>query len=234
MAVGNEAGTTDRLRVRSRTYEYEKGSSFKYMAIRAVIFDIGDVLLLGGDDELEMKWTQRLRLQEGEAIQRLVASGIIGPANTGKITQEELQKQLGMIYQLDEEQLREFWDDNWSLQTPNTELIHFFQSLRPSYKTATLSNDWPGAREQQNRLYNLEEILSVDAMLYSCEEGMQKPNADFYLLACQRLDVQPEEALFIDDREICVNGALRIAMQGILFKNTEQVIADVQICLKTS
>ncbi|GHO80467.1 hypothetical protein KSD_82380 [Ktedonobacter sp. SOSP1-85] len=34
-----------------------------------------------------------------------------------------------------------------------------------------------------------EEMLRIEVMLYSCEEGMQKPETDFYLLACERLGV---------------------------------------------
>ncbi|HEX6479747.1 MAG TPA: HAD-IA family hydrolase [Ktedonobacteraceae bacterium] len=126
---------------------------------------------------------------------------------------------------------REFRDDNWAMQTFNLELIHFLQSLRPRYQLATLSNDWPGAREQQNRLFQLEEMLGVDVMLYSCEEGMQKPETDFYLLAYERLGVHPEEVVFIDNREQCVAGAQQVGMKAILFKDTTQVIAEVQACL---
>ena len=90
------------------------------------------------------------------------------------------------------------------MQTHNLELISFLQHLRPRYKLATLSNDWLGAREQQNRLFQLEDMLGVNVMLSSYEEGLQKPEPDFYLPACQRLGVQPEEVVFIDDREQCV------------------------------
>ncbi|GHO63006.1 haloacid dehalogenase [Ktedonobacter sp. SOSP1-52] len=204
------------------------------MPIRAVIFDIGGVLLLETPEDLAMKWTRRLGLKDGEFMQLLVASGVIGPANVGAITEEELWGRLGMIYHLDDDQLREFRDDNWAMQEPNMKLIHFLESLRPRYKLATLSNDWPGAREQQNRMFQLEEMLGIEVMLYSCEEGMQKPDTDFYLLACERLGVHPEEVVFIDDREQCVKGAQRVGMKAILFKDTDQTIAEVQACLEAS
>jgi putative hydrolase of the HAD superfamily len=204
------------------------------MSIRALIFDIGGVLLLETGEGLEAKWERRLGLEEGEFLQLLLASGVVGPANAGTITEEELWKRLAATYHLDEEQLREFRDDNWAMQEVNRELLEYLQGLRPRYKLATLSNDWPGARECQNRLFNLEQMLAADAMLYSCEEGMQKPDADIFLLACERLRVQPQEAIFIDDREQCVEGAQQVGMQAILFKDTAQVIAEVQACLDAS
>jgi epoxide hydrolase-like predicted phosphatase len=204
------------------------------MSIRALIFDIGGVLLLETGEGLEAKWERRLGLEEGEFLQLLLASGVVGPANAGTITEEELWKRLAATYHLDEEQLREFRDDNWAMQEVNREIIEYLQSLRPHYKLATLSNDWAGARECQNRLFNLEQMLAVDAMLYSCEEGMQKPDADIFLLVCERLRVQPQEAIFIDDREQCVEGARQVGMQAILFRDTAQVIAEVQACLDAS
>jgi epoxide hydrolase-like predicted phosphatase len=198
------------------------------MAIRAVIFDIGGVLLFdtGGN-----KWTDRLGLTEEEFVQRLVVSGVIGPANAGTMTAEDLWSRLGMTYHLAEDQLQEFREDNWALQEPNLELIDFLRSLQSQYKTATLSNDWPGAREEQNRLFQLEDLLGVDAMLYSCEEGMQKPEAAFYRLACERLAVYPNEVVFVDDRQPCIDAARDLGMTGILFQDTAQVMMEIQAYL---
>jgi len=61
---------------------------------------------------LEVKWERRLGLEEGEFLQLLLASGVVGPANAGTIEEEELWRQLGRAYHLDNEQLREFRDDN--------------------------------------------------------------------------------------------------------------------------
>jgi HAD superfamily hydrolase (TIGR01509 family) len=157
------------------------------MSIRAVVFDIGGVLLLETGRD---KWPQRLGLSD-----------------------------------------EEFREDVWALQEPNLVLIDFLHSLQPQYKTATLSNDWPGAREQQNRLFDLEDQLGVDAMLYSCEEGLQKPEAAFYLLACERLQVQPEEMVFVDDTQESVDAARELGMTGILFQDTAQAMTDIQACL---
>jgi epoxide hydrolase-like predicted phosphatase len=201
------------------------------MTIRAVIFDIGGVILTEVEESLEMKWKARLGLGQGELLQRLIASGIMDDANAGRISEQELWSRIGAIYGLDDEQLGEFRDDSWSLCELNTGLVAFLRSLRPRYKTATLSNDWPGAREENNRWFKLDEVLQVDVMLYSAEEGLQKPEADFYRLVCERLGVQPYEAVFVDNLEQCVEGARAIGMQAILFQNTAQAIADVQACL---
>ena len=199
-------------------------------SVRAVIFDIGDVLLFytGGD-----KWPQRLGLSDEEFLQGLLASGAIA-ANAGTISAEELFRRLGATYHLEGEGLQEFREDVWALQEPNLALIDFVHRLQRHYKTATLSNDFPGAREQQNRLFDLENRLGVDVMFYSCEEGLQKPEPAFYLLACERLQVQPEEVVFVDNSQTAVQAARELGMAGILFQNTAQAMAEIQACLAAS
>lgn len=72
----------------------------------------------------------------------------------------------------------------------------------------------------------------VDLMMYSAEEGMQKPEACFFHLACNRLGVQPHEVVFLDDKEENVEAARLLGMKGIVFRNTKQAINDVQKCLE--
>ena len=60
------------------------------MSMRAVLFDIGGVLLLDAGEGLEAKWERRLGLEEGEFLQRLLASEVVGPANAGTIEEADL------------------------------------------------------------------------------------------------------------------------------------------------
>ena len=39
----------------------------------------------------------------------------------------------------------------------------------------------------------------VDVVAFSCELGVRKPHPEMYLAVTRRLDVQPEECLFIGD-----------------------------------
>ena len=159
------------------------------MAIRAVICDIGDVLLLRRGESLEARWERRVGLPKGTFLANLRQSGIVEQAYTGRLSEEQVTQAQGAMLGLSGEQLREFAREReeQSRYEVNAELVAYLTSLRPRYRLATLSNDWPGGRAYNERHYRLSQILAADTMVYSYEEGMMKPGAAFYQLACARL-----------------------------------------------
>jgi putative hydrolase of the HAD superfamily len=68
-------------------------------------------------------------------------------------------------------------------------------------------------------------------VVYSHEEGLQKPDPRFYRIVTDRLGVRPDEAVFLDDHEICVQGACDVGMAAVLFGDNEQAIADLSAYL---
>jgi putative hydrolase of the HAD superfamily len=108
-------------------------------------------------------------------------------------------------------------------------MMAFFRSLRPRYRTALLSNSGSGARREEQERYHFNEM--TDLIIYSHEVGIEKPDPRIYALTCERLGVQPEEVVFLDDTEANVAAAAAYSMHAILFTDTAQAIADVQACL---
>ncbi len=154
------------------------------MAIHAVIFDLGGVLL-------EIDWE---RYKEDE--------------------------RLGVLRE-------NLWS---SYEKLNGELAQFLVQLRPLYKIATICNG--GSREAMNRKFRLGEC--VDLMVFDGEEGIAKPDARIYQRTLMRLGVQPEETMFVDDKESNVDVAQRLGIHAIHFKNTTQAIAEIQAVLQSS
>ena len=62
-----------------------------------------------------------------------------------------------------------------------------------------------------------------DVLVFSCKEGYRKPEKEIYEITLSRLKSQPEETLFIDDREENIRGAESLGIQAILFENNEQL-----------
>jgi HAD superfamily hydrolase (TIGR01549 family) len=111
----------------------------------------------------------------------------------------------------------------------NVELVTFMASLRPRYKIATICNG--GSREAMNRKFQFRE--RVDLMVFDEEEGVSKPDARIYQLTLVRLHVQPEEAVFVDDKVQNVEAAQRLGLHTVLFKATAQTIVDLRSLLFT-
>ena len=87
-----------------------------------------------------------------------------------------------------------------------------------------------GARERERDAYGFEDLC--DVVVYSHEEGLEKPDPRFYRIVTDRLGVPPREAVFLDDHEECVQGARDVGMAAVLFGSNEQAIADLDAYLR--
>jgi len=199
------------------------------VTIRAVIFDIGGVLENTPRTGWVQKWETLLHLAPGELDVRL--TDVFRSGSIGTISEAEVEKRVGAITGMDQMQIDAFMADLWEeyLGTLNIELAGYFAGLRSRYRTGILSNSFVGAREKEQAHYGFGD--ECDLIIYSHEEGMQKPDPRFYALACARLGVQPEEVVFLDDVEGHVAAARAFGIHAILFTDTAQAIADIQAVL---
>jgi len=96
----------------------------------------------------------------------------------------------------------------------NKELLDIIGQLRKHYSVGTLTNLTP-LRE----LIDLEMHLysHFDFSAFSFREHVKKPDPAFYELALKRARTEPEEAIFIDDKEQCTIGAEAVGMKSILY-----------------
>ena len=204
------------------------------MAVQAVVFDIGGVLEVPTDSDLDRRWEQRLGLRPGEFFDRLRQSGLGTEANLGQVSEAEFAQALGRLYGLDqpttEVLLTELWD--WYVGELNTELADYFQRLRPRYRTAILSNAAAGGRREEDSRYGFANM--ADVLVYSYEVGIEKPDQRIYEITCERLEVHPGEVIFLDDLEVNVVAARQLGMRAVLFRNTRQAITDLEACLAGS
>jgi putative hydrolase of the HAD superfamily len=56
-----------------------------------------------------------------------------------------------------------------------------------------------------------------DATVFSCSVGLRKPDPRIYRIACEELDVEPEDAVFVGDgANDELAGAERVGMRAVL------------------
>jgi putative hydrolase of the HAD superfamily len=202
------------------------------MPIRAVIFDMGGVILRTESPAGRRKWESRLGLKERELSQVVFGSEASARASIGLGTEAGVWKNLASVLHLSDEQLKELERDFWSGDRIDAALVEFIRDLRPRYKTAILSNAWSGARATISNEFGLGAV--VDAIIISAEEGIAKPDARIYHIAAERLGVLPSEAVFVDDMEENVQAARAVGMRGVQFKDTAQALAEVRLLLNES
>ena len=67
-----------------------------------------------------------------------------------------------------------------------------------------------------------------DMVLYSCVDGLRKPNIEIFRTAIQRFEVAPQDVLFFDDSESMVNAAREAGIHTIHVTNSDEAIAEAR------
>ena len=194
--------------------------------IRAVIWDMGGVILRGGGDfSSRERLVQRLGIERSHLEELVFNSESSRQSLLGEISEDEHWQQVGSMLGLSGEALvrarREFWCDSQL----DGELVAFIDSLRPRYQTGLLSNAWKGTRESVGSKFAFLHVFDVS--VFSDEVGMMKPDPAFYQWILGRLDIQPDEAVFIDDMAENVEAAQLLGMAGIIFRSRKQALATL-------
>jgi putative hydrolase of the HAD superfamily len=101
------------------------------------------------------------------------------------------------------------------------------------FKTACLTNnvragEGPGMMSGQARAARTQRVMDLfDMVIESSKEGIRKPNPAFYSLACARLEVAPNEAVFLDDLGMNLKPARAMGMTTIKVVTEEQALEDL-------
>ena len=189
--------------------------------IRAIIFDYFDVIRPAGTG---IRPTYR-RLGGDVVKDEAFIADVTSAAGYGFINDanEQLASRLGVSLQT--------WLTALAGSPVNDpDLMGYILDLRAQgYRIGLLSN----APAEGLRTYFTPQELQAhfDATLVSGDVGLWKPEAAFYRTIAQKLGVEPQECVMVDDRrEFCL-GAEYIGMQSIQYKHYDQFCADLELLL---
>ena len=186
--------------------------------IRAVFFDLGKVLLDFDWVSVCKRSTALCDGGEQRIIEWFTETPHVYDYERGRLTTPEFFElaRTGLGFRGGFDQFRAFWSDIFE-EIP--ESVAIVRALKGRLPVALLSNtndmhiSWAEQKFPFMRLF--------DAKVFSCREGLAKPDAEIYLRALRKLDVRPAEAFFTDDREDNVAGALAVGMDALLFTGAE-------------
>jgi putative hydrolase of the HAD superfamily len=101
------------------------------------------------------------------------------------------------------------------------------------YRTACLTNNVVSEGAQSERAVALSAVMArFDIVVESSKVGVRKPEPRFYEIACELLQVQPEQCVFLDDLGINLKPAAAMGMATIKVLSAEQAIADLHAVLE--
>lgn len=181
--------------------------------IKAIIFDVGGVLVRTADHSGRAIWENRLGLPAGGAEAAVLNSEMGHRAQRGEITCEALWDWVGKSLNLGNE-LPAFRHDFWRGDFVDKKLVTLITKLRQSYKLAIISN---ATDTLLQTLTEYDLLDKFDLIVGSAFEGVMKPNPFIYERTLERLGCLAEETVFIDDAPTNVAGARALGMNAILF-----------------
>jgi epoxide hydrolase-like predicted phosphatase len=193
--------------------------------IRAVLFDLGGVLLRTEFEAPRQYLAERLGLEFEELLRQVFDSPSARRASLGEITAAAHWAELARRWHRPAEEAAFLSEQFFAGDVLDRELVDFIRSLRPQFKTGLISNAWDDLR-QYLRQMRLEDAF--DVIVISAEVGLVKPDARIYQLALERLQVQPYEAIFVDDSPPNVQAARELGMWAIQFTDRYQTLHNLQ------
>ena len=200
------------------------------MAIRAVIWDLGGVLVRTEDNRSRDRLAERYGMNRSQ-VEELVYGHEAGKrAQRGEVSYEDHWEYLRQQLSLAPEKLGEFQQAFWGGDRMDRGLIDYIRSQHGRYKTALLSNAFTDLRRMITDEWKIGDAF--DELVISAEIGVMKPDPQIYQIALERLGVAAPEAVFIDDFERNVVAAKALNMHAIRFKNAVQIRADLETLLK--
>ena len=196
------------------------------MSIKAIIWDFGGVLIRTIDPKPRSELAAKYGMKRKELEYLLFAAPVSHKAQLGEITMDEFWDSVLATLNEPLENKDDFRQRFWAGDSLDTNLIETISSLKTAYKTALLSNAWNNLRQMLSEEWKIAPIF--DEIIISAEVGLMKPDPQIYQIALERLQVKAEEAVFLDDFIENVEGARKVGMHAIHFRNPAQANKDLE------
>ena len=191
--------------------------------IKSIIFDWGGVLIDDPRAGLLQYCSEAFGLPL--EVYTPVHDSFLDEFHKGKISEERFWEQItGKLDKPMPRSLSQWYDAFRSAYVPKQEMFLLAASLHDKgYKTALLSNTEMPAVE----FFYEQDYHMFDVLVFSCIEGVMKPDRRIYKTTLQRLGSKAGQAVFIDDRKDYIKGAHKAGLNTILFESIEQVKNDL-------
>lgn len=199
------------------------------MAIRAVFFDFGGVIMRTEFQAPRQHLAERFRMDYDDIDKAVFGSESARRASVGEITEEAHWLEVLKRFRQPVTEMDTFKNEFFGGDVIDRQLIESIRSLRGKVHTGLISNAWSGLR----KFLIKEKIIDVfDSVVISAEVGVVKPSAKIYAVALEQARVKAKEAVFVDDVALNIEGCEEAGMKGILFKDPLETINKLNHLLK--
>lgn len=199
----------------------------KLEKIKAIVFDVDDVLIRSTDREGSYYWSgsieEDIGIRKNDLLEfslEIWKDAVLGKADIKERVSSFLIK---INASITPDEFISYWLDKDSLI--DEQVMKMVQVLKGKYKL------YLGTTQEKYRAnylwHNLgfkNDFLNIFA---SCYVGYEKPQLKYYNTLQKKINLYPETILMIDDREKNVTGAIECGWQGYHYLGYERAYQDI-------
>ena len=199
--------------------------------MKALIFDLGGVVVEWSNEVTYRFIEERYGIFATE-FKREAERGM-PEVQTGEVPEKDWMINTFRHFGEPPDGCEEAWGMTFEAARYNDKILKIIERLRRSdIKVVALSNLEP-SRARWLKGHGIDSIF--DAVIFSCEVGVRKPDfkpADIkdlsiYRLALNRLGLEAEDCVFVDDNVNCVAAAELTGMKTILYKDAGELSKEL-------
>jgi putative hydrolase of the HAD superfamily len=209
------------------------------MPIRAIFFDLGGVILRTEYQTPRQYLAERLNMEYDDLVRLVFESETSRKASIGTLTADEHWAALMVRLGRPASEAQKLRDEFFGGDVLDYELIQLIRALHGKYRTGLISNAWDDLRQYIAR-QKFDDCF--DCITISAEVGVVKPEVRIYQVALEQVQacaerdgasqpkgalksrsIQANEAVFVDDFQVNIEGCEKVGMQGILFEDPDEV-----------
>ena len=195
--------------------------------IKTVIFDIGNVLA-------RFCWKEMFESfgLQGEAFERVADATVRNDAwnefDKGLMSTEEIIDVFSEVAPEYRNYIEKIFEDPTLMIAQFEYAKDWIKELKErGYRVFILSN-WSEPTYHACLDNELDFLPLVDGAVFSFQEHVIKPDKKIFEIICERYDITPGEAVFLDDNEANVISSREFGLHTIHFKNYEQGRAELE------
>ena len=199
--------------------------------IKAVIFDFGRVITAQKPMSLFRRYEEELGLAPGTLNRAMYGSESWQRVLVGRMSLEDHWQEIGPRLGLHTQaEIMDFRQKYFADEEINEGVLALIRRLRGQYRLAVLSNAPPRLTKW---LADWQILDLFDVVVCSGDEGVAKPEPAIFERTLDRLDVGPQESIFIDDFPGHVEAARALGIHAIRFTTAEALESELAGLLRT-
>ena len=197
--------------------------------IRNILFDVGNVLIHCDFAYAAEEMAKQSHKTAEEIMASLLDHPIIDDFDAGKFPAEEFVSGMQRLsgWKGTSYDLERIWN---TMLSPDEAMFDYMESLiERGYKAYILSNVNPYHVKFVKASF--PRVLGTHGQVWSCECKLIKPSDEIFHHTKSSFGIDPEDTVFIDDREINIEAARRAGFIGIVHRSLSETEALLEALL---